>query len=465
MSKGLKIVQLKAENIKKIIAVEITPNGNMVQITGKNGSGKTSVLDSIWWALGGTSNVQKVPIRKGQTKGSIRLDLGEYVVTRTFRNVGEGNVTSSIKVENKEGARFASPQGMLDKLLGQLSFDPLAFARMDSKAQFQTLRSFVPDVDFDAIDEANREDFRNRTDLNRRAKEAKTFASQIIVAKEIAAERMDESALVDELEAAATTNADIETRKANRAKMAERITQCDIQAQAAKAEAKKRAKEFVTGAKEQADQILASAEKGFDRIIKDGEKKVGELEHEAGNLEVKLKGAKPLPKPVDVADLRQRIEKAKSDNQQLDAVEKRDAHASNADLLEAQAKKLTGAIEKRNTAKEAAVAAAKIPVDGISFGDGEVLLQELPFDQASDAEQLRASIAIAMAMNPELKIIRIRDGSLMDSNSMKILSDMVDEKDYQAWIERADESGKVGFVMEDGQLKNKVKKEVASGKR
>jgi hypothetical protein len=36
---------------------------------------------------------------------------------------------------------------------------------------------------------------------------------------------------------------------------------------------------------------------------------------------------------------------------------------------------------------------------------------------------------------------------------MKILEEMVDEKDFQCWIERVDSSGKIGFVIENGQLK------------
>lgn len=49
----MKIVSLTAENVKKLTVVEITPAGNLVQITGKNGQGKSSVLDAIWWALAG----------------------------------------------------------------------------------------------------------------------------------------------------------------------------------------------------------------------------------------------------------------------------------------------------------------------------------------------------------------------------------------------------------------------------
>lgn len=479
MSKGLKIIRLQAENIKKIVAVEITPDGNMVHITGRNGAGKTSVLDSIWWALGGMSNVQSVPIRRGQKNAKVVLDLGEFVVTRTFRALEGGDVTSSIKVENKEGARFASPQKMLDKLLGKLSFDPLAFSRMDTKEQFQTLRNFVPDVDFDAIDAANRSDFEKRTTLNRRAKEARNAASQIIVLKGfVAGARIDESALVDKLEAAAGQNADIETRKANREKMAEKIKANREEAQRVAGDAEITATAYVTGedgrnkemvkqAKERAAEIIRDAEKRaeenfkkasalHDSTLKDSKEKASALTEEASSLEGKLAGAGPLPQPVDVSDLRQQIEKAKENNSQVDVMERRDGHAKTAGDLEGQAKALTEAMDKRKADRTEKIAAAKIPVEGISFGEGEVLLEGLPFDQASDAEQLRASIAIAMAMNPDLKVIRIRDGSLLDSTSLKMLSDIINKADFQVWIERADDSGKVGFVLEDGQIKNKV---------
>ena len=76
----MKILKLTCENFKKLRAVEITPKGELVEICGKNGAGKSSVLDSIWWALEGTKHIQAMPIRKGADKARIRLDLGEMVV-------------------------------------------------------------------------------------------------------------------------------------------------------------------------------------------------------------------------------------------------------------------------------------------------------------------------------------------------------------------------------------------------
>jgi len=53
-----------------------------------------------------------------------------------------------------------------------------------------------------------------------------------------------------------------------------------------------------------------------------------------------------------------------------------------------------------------------------------------------------------------LRIVRVRDGSLLDEDSMKVLSDMAEKNDVQVWIERVDSSGRVGIVLEDGEVKN-----------
>ena len=47
------IIELKAENVKVLKAIEIRPEGNIIELTGKNGNGKSSVLDSIIMALAG----------------------------------------------------------------------------------------------------------------------------------------------------------------------------------------------------------------------------------------------------------------------------------------------------------------------------------------------------------------------------------------------------------------------------
>lgn len=405
----MKIVALQAENIKKLVAVEIRPDGNIVEITGANGQGKTSILDSIWWALAGASTIQGVPIRKGQTSGRVRLDLGEIIVTRTFKAGKDGETTSSIAVENAAGARFPSPQSMLDNLLGQLTFDPLAFSRMAPREQFNTLRRFVPGVDFEAIENHNQADYVRRTEVNRQAKAARAAADHIVVQPGTPDEPIDKTALLREFEEGARLNSDTEIRQNNRTE----------------------ARRKVMALRDQASKLMV----------------------EANDLQAKLDAALALPEPRDLTKISEQLREAEAVNQSVDQKIQKRRMEQQAEELEKMSSDLTDTMDQRDSEKQEAIAAAKLPVEGIGFGEGIITLNGVPFDQASDAEQLRASIAIAMALNPKLRVIRVRDGSLLDSKSMKLLSDMADAQDYQIWLERVDGSGKVGFVIEDGKVK------------
>lgn len=427
--KPLKIVKLQAENVKKLSAVSITPDGNLVQITGKNGSGKTSTLDAIWWALAGLRNVQSAPIRTGQQRATIKLDMGELIATRTFTRQDDGSFASTITVENGDGARFNKPQDMLNGLLGALSFDPLAFARMDGKEQFEALKRFVPEVDFANIDGLNKRDFDKRADINR---EVKTLGGQlagIAIPDAVPAARVDEGALTDELAAVGAHNGEIEARKLRR--------------ENAESDAK--------ALREKADNLKASAAKmREDADALDA--RAGEVIGQADALEKKLAEAGPLPEAKDAAEVRGRLDKAKADNAVLDRVARREELQRQIAAKEADAKALTDAIDQRNADKREAIAKAKMPVDGLGFGEESITLNGVPFNQASDAEQLRASVGIAMAANPRLRVIRVRDGSLLDEDGMKLLEAMAIKHDCQVWVESVDSSGRVGIVLEDGHV-------------
>ena len=467
----MKIISLLAENVKKLVAVEITPTGNLVEITGKNAQGKSSILDSIWWALAGLAAIQSQPIRKGANEARIRLDLGEIIVTRKFTRKGDHDFTSSVTVENADGARFPSPQAMLDGLLGELCFDPLAFARMKADDQFEALRRFVPGVDFEGIDKANSTDTETRKGINRRQKEAVAAAASIRVSSEPPAAQIDESALVTELEQAGTQNAELVQRMANREKAREWLET----AHAAVA----RVDEDIVEASRQSQLIRDTAIASYqaqietlNKAIENSRRLCAEtIERESVKLreqatglqtkitetEEKLAAAGELPEIIDTAALRAKIDVARESNQKLAQwaadVKKRDELVKLGEQLAAESKAITARIAKREQDRDAAIAAAQMPVAGLGFGAGIVLLNGLPFDQASDAERLRTSVAIAVASQPKLRVIRIRDGSLLDEDGMTLLSEIADQNDMQIWIERVDSSGKVGFVLEDGHLK------------
>jgi len=429
----LKIVKLEAENVKRLVAISIEPNGALVEIAGKNGAGKTSCLDSIWWALGGAGALQKAPIRMGQDKAKIRLDLGDYVVTRTFGRTDDGEVTTALTVENAEGGKLQKGQTLVNSFMNDHTIDPVEFAKMQPKQQFDTLKGYVEGVDIEAIDAANRSDFDKRTEVNRDLKAKTAEADAILVPADAPAEKVDESALVQELENVGTHNTDRETRKANREKAVESVD---------------RSRRVAAAKRKEVADVLAEAE----RKRTDLEAQAVKAEQEAEDLEERLRQAGPLPEPKDTAEVRARLDAAKATNATVDRAERRKALKAEAEKLQAESDAITARMEARTRSKQDAIAAAKMPVDGITFADGAILLNGVPFDQASDAEQLRASVAIAMAGSPRLRVLRIREGSLLDDDGLRMVAEMAEAKGWQVWLERVGDSGS-GFVIEDGQVR------------
>jgi energy-coupling factor transporter ATP-binding protein EcfA2 len=429
-AKPLKIHKLVSENVKRLKVVSITPDGNLVQITGPNGAGKTSVLSSIFWALAGAGVVQASPIRKDEEFATIKLDLGEFIVTRRFQKTDDGDFTTSIKVTSPDGAQYSKPQQILDGLAGRggMAFDPFVFARAKPKEQFEMLKGLVPGAsDFERIDGLNRADFDKRTSINREAAQKKAQANAIAIPEATPKERVDETAIVDEIAAVGEHNALIERRQEGRAAVAKEAETF----RAAAAEARKRAVELRRQAEVLDEQATSQ-------------------DAEAAAREEKLAKAEPLPEPKDAAAIKAKLEDAKRTNAAVDQALRRETLQAEARNLEQQAEALTARIAARNEEKRAAIAAAKMPVQGLGFGEDFITFNGVPFNQASDAEQLRASIAIAMAANPRLKVILVRDGSLLDKKSMALLAEMADAKGCQVWIESVDDSGEVGIVMEDG---------------
>lgn len=458
----MKIVRLTAENVKKIRVVEITPSGAVVQITGRNGSGKSSVLDAIWWALSGTKHIQSMPIRKGATSARVTLDMGEIVVTRRFTEKD-----STLTVENAEGARYRSPQRMLDDLIGALSFDPLAFSRMEPKEQFEELKRLVPlEIDVDQLDGLNRADFADRTEVNRQAKAARAQADGIVVPADLPPAPVDAKALMDRMTGAVEANALIERRKGMREKAAANIADARAAAQQAEdglaetiAEIERVANERVADYQRQIDalnermnQAVAKASIDVAAARKKTAELAADLRAQADATQAKLDAAEPLGVPVDVAALRDELDRAAAANAGIERRARKLAFVADAERLEKQSADLTETMAARTKAKEAAIAAAKMPVDGLAFGEGVILYNGIPFDQASSAEQLRVSTAIAMAGNPKLRVLRIKEGSLLDEDGLDLIRAMAEGGDYQVWIEQVDTSGRVGIVMEDGSV-------------
>ena len=149
----MKIINFKSKNVKGVKAIDITPKDNMVIISGKNGAGKTSALDSIWYVLcwkAGASQTP-MPIRKGEKEAEAEVTLCKdltaedveqgktpevlFIVKRALKTNGN----TQLKVTNGKGLKYTTPQKLLDDFIGYLSFDPRLFSQMKGREQRQVL--------------------------------------------------------------------------------------------------------------------------------------------------------------------------------------------------------------------------------------------------------------------------------------------------------------------------------------
>lgn len=400
----MKIIELQAENVKRLKAVDITPDGTLQVIGGRNAQGKSSVLDAIWLALGGgkASKETALPIRDGEKKASVRLDLGDLVVSRSWTAKG-----TTLKVESTDGAQYKSPQAMLDKLVGSLSFDPLAFTRLSAKDQKAALLDLVQlDIDLDALDEQAKATFANRTRIGQEA-------------KAIGVVTVDES-----LPEAEQTAGELITKiRAVEARNAESV----------------RATEMY---RRQADEVELLA------------KNLARLQQQFAEAKAKLLtlGEAPIAEIEDTASLEAQLSKVEETNQAIRANNQARSIARQKDELQGKYESATNELKRLEKVKADALAGATFPVEGLGFDEGGVTYQGVPFSQASSAEQIRVSVAMAMAMNPKLRVLRIKDGSLLDADAMEALRAQVAENDFQLWVERVGNADDGAILIEDGEV-------------
>lgn len=406
---GLRVVKLSAENYKRLSAVEITPDldAATVTIAGRNAQGKSSVLDAIWAALSNTAATKGTtttrPIRDGEKTALVVVDLGDIVVTRKW----EGE-KSTLKVESKDGARFPSPQKMLDELIGRLSFDPLAFASLPAKQQQAELLQLV-ELPFDPTELATKRKglFDQRADIGRDGKQLKgQLDGYPLPAVDLPEVELSVSQLVSELRAA----------------------QEQHQAKADAGNDEWNATRTIAEAEETLKQARADLEAAQKRL-----RSLTELP-DLTAIETQIDNAEGINAAVRTEAERKRIE--------LQANAKRDEYKS-----------LTAKIEQLDKSKTDGLAGATFPVDGLGFDDDGVTYNGVPFAQASSAERLRVSVAMAMELNPKIRVIRIADGSLLDSENLAVIEAMAADRGFQVWIEVVDESGTIGVVIEDGAVK------------
>lgn len=398
----MRVVRLSAANVMRLKAVEIEPNGTVQIVAGENGAGKSSLLNALWLALGGGAASREIakPIREGEDWAEVTLDLGDdgqtqITVTRSWD--AEKDATK-LTVKYADGSIQKSPQTLLDQMLGKLSFDPLAFTRLSAKDQRDALLNLL-DLDFTEQD----------------AIRSRLYDTRLQTGRDMHAygdlPKLDRNAPMVEKSA---------TEIVSRLNESNRIRQ-------------------------QESQLRWQVRERQDRI---GviEKRIAELIETIDNLRKEMHGHEEaiqaiefdineLPEQENTTALEAELAEVEEFNKTVRENQRIAANREAQKKLEDEYTELGRQIKAIDDKKAKTLAATKMPVEGLGFDDSGVTFKGVPFDQASAAEKIRVSLAMAAALNPTLRVIRIIDGSLLDKTSMAAVREIAEEFDMQLWIE------------------------------
>lgn len=410
----MKILSIEIDNVLAITAVRLEPNGRPVVIGGANGAGKSSVLNAIAMAFGGGRAIPEEPMHRGAESAHVVCETEELTVTRKWTAAGK----STIEVRARDGSRVAKPQEVLDRLFGALTFDPLAFERMAPRDQRAALMK-IAGLDFAASDAQRAAAYDARTDVNREVKRLEGAVASIPPTP--AGGPTEERSIGDvlaELRRRETGNAENAARRRELGALRDRATK--------QAETIRRLRSE-----------LAAAEETLASMTRDGKAMAAVVEA--------LVDAPTSEVSAQIATL-------EADNKRARDFQAREKLRTDLRAAQAKADAHTKTIEGIDAKKAAAAAAAKYPIPGLVVTDDGVRLNGVPFANASSAERLRASVAIGAAENPQLRVMLIRDGALLDDRSLETLAGIAAEYDIQTWTEVVGNRKACTVLIADGEV-------------
>lgn len=407
MTEPVKINELLIENVKRVKAVQFEPSADgLTIIGGRNGQGKTSVLDAIAWALGGNNYKPSVPERDGAlVPPNLHIELSNgLIVERKGKN-------STLKVTDPNGNK--SGQQLLNEFVSTLALDLPKFINGSDKDKADSLLKIlgIGDV-LSQLDTKENQLYAQRTEVGRIADRKKKAADEMPMYPNVPKEPVSATELIKEQQEILARNGENEQKRQNAARYERMLAEAQIAFDEAKAALQKAEQDCLTARK--------SAEDLHDESTAELEKNLAEIE--ALNIKIRANSTKEAAE-VEANNLQQEYDGL---TEQIESVR-----------------------EERNKLLDS----AELPLPGLSVKDGKLIYNGLPWDGMSGSDQLKVATAIVRKLNPQCGFVLMDKLEQMDLETLQEFGAWLKAEGLQVIATRVSTGDECSIIIEDGMVK------------
>lgn len=423
---SIKINKLEIENVKRIKAVKIEPTANGLTIVGgNNNQGKTSVLDSIAWALGG----EKYRPSKAQRDDST-IPPTLHIVMSNGLVVERKGKNSSLKVTDPTGNKAG--QQLLNEFVEQLALDLPKFMESSGKEKAQTLLKIIGVGDqLEVLDKKEKELYNNRLAIGQIADRKKKFADEQPYYPEAPKELISPSELIKQQQEILARNGENQRKREQVEKYKSSVYFI------------RQSVDSMREQLEQEEQKLKEAEENL-RIA---QMNASDLQDESTEeLEVSLANIEEINRKV-----RANMDKDKAEDDALDYKNQYNA--------------LSIEIDKTRKEKTDLLQSAELPLPDLSVKDGELIYKGQQWDNMSGSDRLKVSTAIVRKLNPKCGFVLLDKLEQMDLNTLQEFGQWLEQEGLQAIATRVSTGDECSIIIEDGYVKDTEPAEAPQSKK
>jgi predicted ATP-dependent endonuclease of OLD family len=401
---SIKINKLEIENVKRVKAVKIEPTANGLTILGgRNYQGKTSVLDSIAWALGGDKYRPSEPQREGSViPPNLHLVMSNgLVVERKGKN-------SDLKVIDPQGRKGG--QQLLNEFVEQLALDLPKFMQSSSKDKAQTLLQIIGvGNQLYELERKETEIYNQRHTIGQIADQKKKFALEQPYHPDAPKDPISASDLIKQQQEILARNGENQRKRQNFQNISDRVDNLSGQ---------------IAALQKELDLALSDLAIAHKSALDLHDESTAELEANINNIEtINIKVRANLDK-----------EKAEADAQDY----------SN------QYAFLTTSLNAVRQEKVDLLQGAQLPLPGLSVQDGELTYNGFKWDGMSGSDQLKVSVAIVRKLKPQCGFVLLDKLEQMDLVTLAEFGSWLEQEGLQAIATRVSTGPECEIIIEDG---------------